>query len=223
MTEPEKDPQTGSPGAGLLAPLQRLLGLKGAQMRFLQAALLLAAMGVALLLVAQPMGLTRQSVPVATAGGAAGGVAGGTVASAAATAPAGDLIAYEDALARRLEAILSHVAGAGSVRVQVTLASGPSQQVQVDASRTTSTIQEKDTSGGTRVTNNSEESSKTVLLPQGSGAEAPVVLRQQRPEVAGVLVVAEGAGDAGVRAELTRATSTALGISLNHIQVEEGR
>ena len=194
-----------------LAHLLRLLGLKGAQGRLLQGALLLGVAGLTLLLMAGPMGLSRPALPVVS-----------DPPLPPASGP-GELATYEDDLARRLEGILAHVAGVGQVRVHLTLAAGPAKVVQVDQKRTTRTTQEKDPSGGTRQVSEAEESGQMVMTRGGGGPDAPVVLQVQRPEVAGVLVVAEGAGDARVRAELTRAVAVTLGIPFHHIRVEEGR
>jgi len=226
-TEPGKSDESGKNtesgkstelGKSLLAPLLRLLDMKGPQAQWFKGSLLVALVGFTLLVMSGPMGLSRP-------GASSGPAEGGTAAAAPAAGSGGNELATdEDAIARRLEGILARVQGVGQVRVQVTLAAGPSRVVQVDPKKTTRTTQEKDTNGGTRQISEADESSQMVLVHGNSaGADAPVVLQVNRPAVAGVLVVAEGAGDPNVRAELARAVSVALGIPLNHIQVEEGR
>ena len=46
-----------------------------------------------------------------------------------------------------------------------------------------------------------------------------VVISEKRPEVLGVIVVAEGAGDMNVKMELQRAVSTALGVSAQQVDI----
>lgn len=136
-----------------------------------------------------------------------------------------DLANYEEVIARELEAILSQVRGAGRVDVAVSLETGPMKVVAVNADRSTRQTEERDNNGGTRVTTETNERDQTVLLRSGTSAsESPVILQEGRPEIAGVLVVAEGAGNSRVRYDLTKAVATALGIGHNRITVmQKGR
>ncbi|HPU36274.1 MAG TPA: hypothetical protein PLA91_05715, partial [Bacillota bacterium] len=52
-----------------------------------------------------------------------------------------------------------------------------------------------------------------------NGEERPVVEREVAPQVAGVLVVAEGAGDSRIKARLFEATRVALGVDPQKILV----
>jgi stage III sporulation protein AG len=81
------------------------------------------------------------------------------------------------------------------------------------------TIQERDQSGGTRQTTEDSGSGQLVMNRNGAGGEQPVVERELAPQVAGVLVVAEGAGDSRVRAKLFEATRVAMGIEPQKIVV----
>lgn len=192
------------------------LNLKDSQAKTLQNLILLGLVGIVLLAYS---GWLTPTAPDQSP----------TVAVQAPTTPPAsgnlDLVNYEEAIARGLEAILAQVEGAGRVEVTVSLESGPKKEVAVNAEKSTRTIEEKDSNGGTRVTTEINEKGQMVLSRSGSSAsESPVVLWEERPKIAGVLVVAEGAGNSVVRYELTKAVSTALGIGHNRISVmQKGR
>jgi stage III sporulation protein AG len=118
---------------------------------------------------------------------------------------------YEEALENKLAMLLSQVRGAGGVAVNITLESGASQEYAKNIVRESRTIQERDTGGGTRTTSENKESEQ-VLLSRDNGADRPVMVREAKPSIKGVLVIAEGAADSAVKANLTRAVEAGLGI-----------
>lgn len=205
----EKEERNGT-ASGVLT---RWLGVKGPEARRLTYLLLLGGLGMLILLSDTWFGT----------GPAAPAPARGTevrVANEAAAAPdaGSDLTALESRLARDLQTTLSQVAGAGRVQVTVTLESGPAQVLAVDAKHQTRTVQERDTTGGTRTTADQDESSQTVVV-HAPGGDSPLVLRRERPKVAGVLVVAEGARSSRVQVALTQAAAAALGIYPHRVTV----
>ena len=125
---------------------------------------------------------------------------------------------YEEALEAKLANLLSQVRGAGAVAVNITLENGSSQEFAKNTVKESRTVQERDTSGGTRTTSETKESEQ-VLLSRESGVDRPVIVREMRPAIKGVLVVAEGAADSGVKASLTRAVEAGLGIPSYKITV----
>lgn len=131
---------------------------------------------------------------------------------------------YEEQLEAKLTAILAQVKGAGAVAVNVTLESGPNKEYAKNVVKESKTIQEKDSTGGTRTTTEARETEQLTLSKE-SGADRPVLVREARPVVKGVLVVAAGAADSRVKAELTRAVETVLGIPAYRITVlpQKGR
>lgn len=118
---------------------------------------------------------------------------------------------YEEALEAKLANLLSQVKGAGAVAVSVTLESGTAQEYAKNTVRESRTTQERDTAGGVRTTIETKESEQ-VLLSRENGTDRPVMVKETKPAVKGVLVIAEGAGDSAVKASLTRAVEAGLGI-----------
>jgi len=128
----------------------------------------------------------------------------------------------EKDLAGQVSQILSQVQGAGQVVVTVSLASGPEHNYAQNTSTVKSNVEEKDTSGGTRLTTETNEKIE-VVFAQGKG-EA-LVIKEMGPQIKGVLVVAEGAKDAKIRADLSSAVQTMLNLPAHRVMVlpKEGR
>ncbi|MFA5535553.1 MAG: hypothetical protein WDA53_00080 [Bacillota bacterium] len=126
----------------------------------------------------------------------------------------------ERELELRLEKILSQIQGAGQVEVAVFLAAGTSYEYAINVSANQRVIDEKDQGGGVRLTTENNSSDQYVLIRGNqAGLEQPIIIRETRPQILGVLVVAEGARDAQVKNKLTRAVETALGLEIHRIQV----
>jgi len=118
---------------------------------------------------------------------------------------------YEEILEGKLANKLSQIRGAGMVMVTVTLESGPQQEYAKNITRESRVIQEKDTTGGTRTTTETKENDQ-ILVSRESGADRPVIAREIKPQIKGVLVVAEGAADSQIKAQLMRAVESGLGV-----------
>jgi stage III sporulation protein AG len=141
---------------------------------------------------------------------------GGTAAPRTATTAAaggGDVAAEEAALAADLAQVLGQVAGAGRVQVRVALA-GSEQRVYATNDTTQSTASGQ---GSGQATTQTQTSHQVVTV--GDGA---VPVQALAPSVQGVLVVATGAGDPGVRAALAEAAAAALGVPIYRVTVLVG-
>lgn len=108
---------------------------------------------------------------------------------------------YASLLSARLESVLSSIEGAGEVDVFV--------HVRSDGERVIA-MQESVSADGTIV-------SEPVLV----GGDV-VVLEEKKPEITGVLVVAEGAADLSVRFNLLEAVASVLDIDQSIIKVYQG-
>ena len=64
----------------------------------------------------------------------------------------------------------------------------------------------------------SESRTEKKDIATSSGGEA-VIIREDQPEVRGVIVVAQGAGDIGVRMELLNAVTTLLGVQADKVEI----
>lgn len=129
-----------------------------------------------------------------------------------------ELTRLEEAQSQKLIALLSRIQGAGQVDVSVSLEAGPAIDVVADTTVEKTTQSEKAHDDSTRQTE-TVSTRESHLLQKGGSADAPVVAKRSRPVIAGVVVVAEGAWNAEVRARLLQATYTTLGIPANRVQV----
>lgn len=134
------------------------------------------------------------------------------------SAPVQSSRSYEEILEAKLSNILSQVRGAGAVSVNVMLESSSTQEHAKNLVKETKTIQEKDTAGGSRTTTETKENQQ-ILVGKENGTDKPVMVREIKPPIKGVLVIAEGAYDSNVKANLTKAVEAGLGIPSYKITV----
>lgn len=120
-------------------------------------------------------------------------------------------------LEKRLEDILSKISGVGDVSVLLTYKESGSLVPIYNINSSISTIEEKDTSGGSRVTE-TESLQKDVVTD--SGAEV-VVDKNVMPVVEGAIITAVGASDTLVKSNIISAVEAVTGIAPHKIQVFE--
>lgn len=125
---------------------------------------------------------------------------------------------YEDVVEGKLTHSLSQVKGAGTVIVNITWENSSTQEHAKNITTESKTIQEKDTAGGVRSTTETKESTQ-ILVGKENGIDRPVLVREIKPMIKGVLVIADGAYDSNVKASLTRAVESGLGIPSYKITV----
>ena len=138
--------------------------------------------------------------------------------------PKSAIIQEELILEERLEQILSKIEGAGSVAVSITLISSSEYEYVINESVSKKSMEEDDSSGGFRTTIETTENGQLVMqkLPGATG-EQPVIMKEKKPEVNGVLVVSVGAADSAIKAELTKAVQILLGVSSAKVNVVSGK
>lgn len=125
----------------------------------------------------------------------------------------------EEYLGQRLENLLQQICGVGRVEVSIRLEGSTTSEYAVNHTTGRKISDESDPAGSTRVTTDVSESGQLVVVRGDRGYEIPVVEREMAPRVTGVLVVAEGARNPGIKAELFRATRVALGVEPHKILV----
>lgn len=112
-------------------------------------------------------------------------------------------------LEEKLSSILSEIEGAGEVKVMITYAA-TSEQVTASTSNSHTT-----TTTGNNGTTTTTTSTSSPLISNSD----VIVIQEKMPEVKGVIIVADGAGDIKVKLRLMQATSTVLGVNANSIQI----
>lgn len=120
-------------------------------------------------------------------------------------------------LEEKLQDTLSKIAGAGRVQVMITYES--SAEIVPAISEDTQTSTTTDESGnGSRITSTENKQSEVVTVNGSDGIKA-LVIKENSPPVKGVIVVAQGADDIGVRLSLLSAVQTILNISPDQVDV----
>lgn len=127
----------------------------------------------------------------------------------------------EDQLGQNLEELLCQIDGVGKVTARVNLASSPEYIYAFNSNDADKTTEEKDTKGATRTITEVTKNGTLVLIKEdSSGKENPVIIKEIKPEVDGVLVIAEGASDEEVKAELYDAVGTYFHLPAHKITVK---
>ena len=109
--------------------------------------------------------------------------------------------AYVADLESRLSKTLAEIRGAGKTKVLITVSSG-----MQTVTATESTVTQN---GGTTQT------TEKPILVNGK----PLVLMEKYPEIAGVVIVSEGADNLKVRLELSRAAASVLNIDEKKVEI----
>ena len=107
---------------------------------------------------------------------------------------------YEKYLEQKTAQTLGVVDGAGKVTVMITLKSTGQKVVEKDQQSTYQTTKEADSQGA-------------------DGTQIPYVSKENAPEVEGVLVIADGGGNAVVAKNLTEAVQALFGVEAHKIKI----
>ncbi len=121
------------------------------------------------------------------------------------TQNAGQSQDYMEQMESKLETILKKVEGVGNVEVMITYKS------------TTERIVEKDTGS-----NDAAKEETTVYTNGTDGEQSPYVKMERMPQVEGVVVIAEGGGNAVVVKNITDAVSALFDVDTHKIKIMKG-
>ena len=127
-------------------------------------------------------------------------------------------LTYEQQLEQRREEVLSHVDGVGSVEVMIVLKSSEEKVWRVDRDTSYSVTQENDQNGGSRRVESQDVAEDTILFGQ-TGQQGPILEKELKPEISGVIVSAEGGGSPQIQAEISGAVEALFGIPSHKIKV----
>ena len=169
--------------------------------------LILLLAGILLMVIAVPAGKTKEHASSASDGNTGKTVRG--------TSDGTDEEAYTTYLEDRLSRILSQIEGAGEVKVMITLKSSAEKVLDKDT--------EEDSQGGTRQSSKASKKENTVYASdsdsttQGSGS--PYVSKELSPEIEGVVVIADGGGNAVVKENISSAVQALFDIEPHKIRI----
>lgn len=125
---------------------------------------------------------------------------------------------YVSYLEEKLEEVLREMDGVGKVKVMITLSDYGEAIVEKDTVDMTNTVDETDSSGGSRNSYEHEVQAETVRVESDSGSY-PYVGKEILPTIEGVVVVAEGGGNAMVVSQISKAAMALFPIEAHKIIV----
>ncbi|SHO52560.1 hypothetical protein [Anaerocolumna xylanovorans] len=126
---------------------------------------------------------------------------------------------YVTDLESRLKSVLMKVDGIGAVEVMITLRDARETVVLKDRPYTKESVNEVDGEGGSRNSNKTEQSDTTILVEGSDGVKKPYVLKEIEPEVEGILVIAQGGGQAVIQSEIIEAVQVLFGVPPHKVKV----
>ena len=130
-----------------------------------------------------------------------------------------DLEVYIENMEERLTKVLEQVEGIGKVQVMITEKSSKEQIVLKDTPYNRKETEESDSQGGTRDSTEISSEESTVLEEQEDGSKNPYITMEMQPEIEGVLVIAQGAGNHKMIAEINEAVTALFSVPSHKIKV----
>ena len=124
-------------------------------------------------------------------------------------------------LEKRLEDILSKIAGVGETKVMITYAESSSVEPVYDENIKSSNTVESDKSGGTRSISETNNQKQVIYKQNSDGSKEPITKSLVSPKIEGAIIAARGASNDDVKAKIIEAVGAATGISAHKIQVFE--
>ena len=108
----------------------------------------------------------------------------------------------------------------GRVKVMVTLEASSERIIGKDVNSESESVQETDSQGGNRNTMN-RSSSQTTIYEGGKSASSgtPYVTKELTPVVGGIIIIAQGGGDAVTVQNITEAVQALFEIDTHKIKV----
>lgn len=130
-----------------------------------------------------------------------------------------DFDSYVKGLEKRVEEIISGIEGAGKVQVMITVSDMGTEILERNREITTSDLEETDNAGGNRKNKENGQREEVIYRRDADGNEIPYVVQRKLPEVVGVVVTAEGAGNARVKENIIGAVSVLFNLNEHRIKV----
>ena len=125
---------------------------------------------------------------------------------------------YEEKEKETLKNLLGKIDNVGQVEIMINFKSGEVKVPATEENTQEALTEETDSQGGNRTTTQKNDGSTVVMAGDGSKNE-PYILQINKPEISGVLIVAEGASSAKVKYDIQVAVSTLYGISIDKVNV----
>ncbi|WP_458785358.1 hypothetical protein [Vallitalea sediminicola] len=135
------------------------------------------------------------------------------------TYKASDPQTYEEKLEKRLEKEFANIDGVGKIEVIIMLKTSGEIVINKDIPNSKTQSDEVDSEGGTRQNIQTDSREATVLINNSDGSTKPIILKELEPEISGVVIIAEGGDDILVKKNLINAAKVLLDVPMHKIEV----
>ena len=125
---------------------------------------------------------------------------------------------YAEYLEEKLEEVLGRMEGVGKVKVMITLSDNGEAIVEKDTIDSSKSVKETGNNGESKDTFERDIQSETVQIEDKNGTY-PYVEKEVLPTIEGILVVAEGGGNAGVVSQISKAALALFPVDAHKIIV----
>lgn len=126
----------------------------------------------------------------------------------------------EEELETKLENILSKIQGVGDVEVFINYSESSEIVPMYNESTQTSNTEETDTSGGTRIIEETD-TQKEIIYEEIDGEKTIITQKVIEPQIEGAIITATGAGNAEIKSSIIQAVEAVTGLATHKIQVFE--
>ncbi|GIN55747.1 stage III sporulation protein AG [Lederbergia ruris] len=125
---------------------------------------------------------------------------------------------FEDQYEQRLKEALESIVGVGSTTVFINVSATERKVYEKNTVLRNQTTKEEDTNGGTRQVEDQSKEDEIVIIQNGD-KETPLTSETQKPDIQGVLVVAEGAENIQVKKWIREAVTKSLNVPVHKVAV----
>lgn len=129
-----------------------------------------------------------------------------------------ETLEYEEGQRAELKEMLSKIDGVGSVDVMISFESGEVKVPAVNDTTQVAETREDDGEGGTRI-NTQETNGSTIVMKAADNTNEPYIIKTYKPQINGILIVAEGAEDGKIKYDIQVAVSSLYNLSLDKVKV----
>ena len=126
---------------------------------------------------------------------------------------------FKEEMERQLSLALEQVQGIGKTKIMITLKATKELIINKDRPIKEEENREKDSTGGERIQSSKEAEETTILVSNDSGTQIPYVIKELEPEIAGIVVVAQGGDEERIIKEITDACEVLFSLPIHKIKV----
>ncbi|QGQ47176.1 stage III sporulation protein AG [Metabacillus sediminilitoris] len=130
----------------------------------------------------------------------------------------GSISDYEAEYENQLKEVLETISGVGNVSVVVNVDSTETKVVEKNTVTGSQVTKETDREGGKREVEDQSTDEQVVIIQEGE-KEVPIVVQTRKPEIRGVLIVAQGADNIHIKKTIIESVTRVLGVPSHRVAV----